>query len=148
MTHIWVSKIIIIVSDNGLSPGRRRSIIWTNAGILLTGPLGTNFSENFNRNSNFLIQENAPENIVCAIASILFRPQCVNHKIQSKARTTLIFLMLYSILWHEPQKGRNLWFHGWSVWRTIIMNNSAKRCMLNSFIGFYTWTSAISWQTI
>ena len=47
MTHIYVSKIIIIGSDNGLSPGRRQAIIWTNAGILLIGPLGTNFSETF-----------------------------------------------------------------------------------------------------
>ena len=30
---------------NGLSPGRRQAIIWTNAGILLIGPWGTNFSE-------------------------------------------------------------------------------------------------------
>ena len=43
--HICVSKLIIIGSDNGLSPGRRQVIIWTNAGILLIGPLGTNFSE-------------------------------------------------------------------------------------------------------
>ena len=34
-----------IVSDNGLSPGHRRAIIWTNAGILLIEPLETNFSE-------------------------------------------------------------------------------------------------------
>ena len=46
MTHICVSKQSIIGSDNGLSPGRRQAIIWTNAGILLIGPLGTNFSEN------------------------------------------------------------------------------------------------------
>ena len=45
MTHICVSKLSIIGSDNGLSPGRRQAIIWTNAGILLIGPLGTNFSE-------------------------------------------------------------------------------------------------------
>ena len=32
-------------SDNGLSPDRCQAIIWTNAGILLIGPLGTNFSE-------------------------------------------------------------------------------------------------------
>ena len=36
-----------IGSDNGLSPGQRQAIIWTNAGILLIGPLGTNFSEIF-----------------------------------------------------------------------------------------------------
>ena len=44
MTHICVSKLSIIGSDNGLSPGRRQAITWTSAGILLTGPLGTNFS--------------------------------------------------------------------------------------------------------
>ena len=32
-------------SDNGLSPDQRQAIIWTIAGILLIGPLGTNFSE-------------------------------------------------------------------------------------------------------
>ena len=44
-THICVSKLTIIGSDNGLSPCRRQAIIWTNAGILLIGPLGTNFNE-------------------------------------------------------------------------------------------------------
>ena len=43
--HICVSKLTIIGSDNGLSPGRRQAIIWTNAGILLIGTLGTNVSE-------------------------------------------------------------------------------------------------------
>ena len=47
MTHICFSKLIIIVSDNGLSPIRRLAIVWTNAGILWIGPLGTNFSEIF-----------------------------------------------------------------------------------------------------
>ena len=45
VTHICVDNLTIIGSDNGLSPGRRQAIIWTNAGILLIGPLGTNFSE-------------------------------------------------------------------------------------------------------
>ena len=44
-THICVGKLTIIGSDNGLSPGRRQAIIWTNAGILLIGPIGTNFNE-------------------------------------------------------------------------------------------------------
>ena len=43
--HICVGNLTIIGSDNGLSPGRRQAIIWTNAGILLIGPLATNFSE-------------------------------------------------------------------------------------------------------
>ena len=45
MTHICVSDLTSIGSDNGLSPGRRQAIIQTNAGILLMRPLGTNFSE-------------------------------------------------------------------------------------------------------
>ena len=45
VTHICVSKLTIIGSDNGLSPDRRQAIIWTNAGILLIRPLGTNFNE-------------------------------------------------------------------------------------------------------
>ena len=45
VTHICVSELTIIGSDNGLSPGRRQAIIRTNAGILLIRPLGTNFSE-------------------------------------------------------------------------------------------------------
>ena len=45
VTHICVTKLTIIGSDNGLSPGRRQAIIWTNAGILLIGALGTNVSE-------------------------------------------------------------------------------------------------------
>ena len=45
VTHICVGKLISIGSENGLSPGRRQAIIWTNARILLLGPLATNFSE-------------------------------------------------------------------------------------------------------
>ena len=37
--HVSINYAII-VSDNGLSPGRRQAIISTNAGILLIGPLG------------------------------------------------------------------------------------------------------------
>ena len=45
MTHICVVNLAIIGSDNGLSPGRRQAITWSNVGILLIGPLGTNFCE-------------------------------------------------------------------------------------------------------
>ena len=40
-----VSNLSIIGSENGLSPGQRQAIIWTNAGILLIGPLGRKFNE-------------------------------------------------------------------------------------------------------
>ena len=36
----------IIASDNGLAPGQRQAITWTNAGFLSIGLLRTHFSEN------------------------------------------------------------------------------------------------------
>ena len=45
VTHICVIKLAIISSDNDLSPGQRQVITWTNAGVLLIGPLWTNLSE-------------------------------------------------------------------------------------------------------
>ena len=45
VTHICVGNLTIIGSVNGLSPGRHQAIIWTTAGILLIGPIATNFIE-------------------------------------------------------------------------------------------------------
>ena len=45
VTHMCVSDLTSIGSDNGLSSGRHQAIIRTNAGILLIRALGTNFSE-------------------------------------------------------------------------------------------------------
>ena len=43
--HICFGELTGIASDNGLSPWRRQAIIWNIAGIMLIGPLGTNFAE-------------------------------------------------------------------------------------------------------
>ena len=43
--HLCISKLTIIVSNDGLLPGQCQAIIWNNAGIFLIGSLGTNFSE-------------------------------------------------------------------------------------------------------
>ena len=45
VTHICISKMTIISSDNGLSPDRCQAIISSIAGILLVWLMGTNFSE-------------------------------------------------------------------------------------------------------
>ena len=45
VTLIYISKLTTIGSDNGLAPDWRQAINWTNDGILLIGPLGTNFSQ-------------------------------------------------------------------------------------------------------
>ena len=69
--HICIGNLTIIGSDNGLLPGRCQAIIWTNDRILLIGPLGTDFGENFILFSNIFIQENALESVVCEMANIL-----------------------------------------------------------------------------
>ena len=56
-THICVGKLTIIGSDNGLSPGRRQTIIWTIAGILLIGPVQTKFSEILIKIQTFLLKK-------------------------------------------------------------------------------------------
>ena len=65
--------------DNGLSPGRCRAIIWTNAGILLIWPLGTNFNEIFYQNSYIFIQENPFENVVWKMACIFLGLNVLKH---------------------------------------------------------------------
>ena len=75
MTYICVSKLTIIGSDNGLSPGQCQAIIWTNAGILLI--------QTFNEISSDIhtisfIQENVFENVICEEAAILSQPQCIS----------------------------------------------------------------------
>ena len=72
VTHLCVSNQTIIGSDNGLSPGRRQAIIWTNAGILLIGPLGTNFSENLIEILTFLFTK-----MRLKVLSAKWRPFCL-----------------------------------------------------------------------
>ena len=72
VTHICVSKLTIIGSDNGLSPGRHQAIIWTNAGILSIGPLETNFSENL-----IGIQTFSFKKMPLKMSSAKWRPFCL-----------------------------------------------------------------------
>ena len=63
--HISISKLTIIVSDNGLLPCQSQAIIWTNDRILLMRGLGTNFSGILIEIHIFFIEDNAFENAVC-----------------------------------------------------------------------------------
>ena len=45
VTHIYGCYLTIIGSGNGLSPGWRQAMIWINAGIVLTVPLGIKICE-------------------------------------------------------------------------------------------------------
>ena len=57
---------------NSLRPSEAYMRQWSNHWTL-----GNKLQWNFNRNSNIFIQENALQNVVCEMASILSRPQCV-----------------------------------------------------------------------
>ena len=72
MTHICVSKVTVIGSDNGLSPGWRQAIIWTNAGLLSIGPLRTYFSENLIK-----IQQFSSKKMHMKMSSAKWRPSCL-----------------------------------------------------------------------
>ena len=76
VTHICVSKLTIIGSDNGLSPGRRQAVIWTNAGILLIGPLGTKSNQILITIHTFSFRK-----IHFKMSSAKWRPCCVGELI-------------------------------------------------------------------
>ena len=91
VTHICVGKLTIISSDNGLSPARRQAIIWTNAGISLIGPLGTNFSENL-----VGIQTFSFEKMHLKMSSAKWRTFCLGHNVLSPISQTGIKTHVYS----------------------------------------------------
>ena len=79
VTHICVSKLTIIGSDNDLSPGRRSSHYLNQCWNIVNWTLRNKLQWNLSRNSNIFFQKNALENVVCVIASISSRPQWVNN---------------------------------------------------------------------
>ena len=72
VTHIFVKKLTIIGSNNGLSPSGHQAILWTNAGILLMGPLGTNFNEILIEIHTFSFKK-----MHLKISSVKWRPFCL-----------------------------------------------------------------------
>ena len=86
VTQICVSKRIITGSDNGLSPGRRQAIIWTNAGILLIGPLGTNFSEIWIEIDTFTFKK-----MHLKMSSGKWRPFCLGLNVLTKTEVTVSY---------------------------------------------------------
>ena len=79
MTHICVSELTIIGSDNGLSPGRRQAIICNNARLLLIEPLGTNFRE-----ISIGIQTFSLKKTHLNMSSVKWRPFCLGLNVLKK----------------------------------------------------------------
>ena len=82
LTHICVDKLTIIGSHNGLSPGRRQAITWTNVGILLIGTLGTNVGEIFSGIQTFLFKK-----MHLKMSSAKWRPCCLGLNVLTRWRS-------------------------------------------------------------
>ena len=129
MTHICVSKIISIGSDNGLSPGRRQAIIWTSAGILSIGPLGTNFSENWIKVHTFSFKK-----MHLKMSSGKWRPCCLGLNVLTKKH---ISGMYYT----KERLGNEVTFFATLVAWLVNINNPLNiqvslSCCLNSYMYF------------
>ena len=99
VTHICVSELTIIASDNGLSPGRRQAIIWNNAGLLLIEPLGKNFSE-----ISIGIQTFSFKKMHLIMSSAKWRPFCLGLNVLTFLLGTVI-AMYWDICWARPRGG-------------------------------------------
>ena len=77
LMHICISKVTIIGSDNVLGAWSAPSHYLNQCWDIFHWTHENKFQWNFNQNSYIFIQENPFENIVCKMAAILSRPQCV-----------------------------------------------------------------------
>ena len=71
LLHMASLNPVSIGSDNGLSPARCQVVIWTNAGLLSIGLLGTNLSEFLMKIHVFLFTK-----MHMKISSAKWRPSC------------------------------------------------------------------------
>ena len=125
--YICVSKLTIIGSDNGLSPGRRQAIIWTNAGILLIRTLGTNFSEILGKIHSFSFKKmhlkisSAKGRLFSPGLNELTETMLTYHQQSCRAILLLIMIMWIYNAQVNPAHG---WKHGYGVlpvwWQAII----------------------------
>ena len=79
LRHLWFRWWLVAFSAPSHNPNQCWYIVnWT---------LVSKRQWKINDNSNIFIQENAFENVICEMAAILSRPQCVNFEAVLKVRT-------------------------------------------------------------
>ena len=78
MLSQWRPDSFTTQDNNGLLPVLRKVIIWAIHCVLSIGPLGTNLNEILIKTQQFASRKNGFEYIVCKMAAIVSRPQCVN----------------------------------------------------------------------
>ena len=106
MTLICVSKLTTIGSYNGLAPGRRQAIIWTNAGMLI-GPLGSNFSEILVEILTFSFKQ-----MQLKVSSAKWRPfcLCLNGLNIENYSIVVRLIQICSALYHLYSSARHPWW--------------------------------------
>ena len=123
---------VSIGSDNGLSPGRRQTIIWTNDGILLIGPQGTNFSESLMETDTFSFKK-------MEMSSGKWRPFCLGLNVLRKIIPCVPWGRIQNFLKEIHQWTLNI-LHlfvmitvtsQWARWR---LNSPASRLFTQPFI--------------
>ena len=131
MTHICVGKLTIIGSDNGLSPGRHKAIIWTNAEILLNGPLRTNFSEIFIEIHTFSFKK-----MHFKMSSGKWRPFCLGLNVLTHLPVDIMTAILQTTLPNAFWWTKSIFYcdsnftevcFQWSSWQTTLVQVMAWR---------------------
>ena len=105
MTHLSISKLTIIGSDNGLSPGWRQSHYLNQCWNIVNCTLRNKLQWNLNLNPNIFMEKIMFQNVVCEM-SILSQPQCVNSLIhlivfihsQHKCSKEWLMVMISSVI--------------------------------------------------
>ena len=135
--HICIVKLTIIGSNNGLAPEWRQAIIWTNARILLIGPLGTNFSEiligiqTFTFNKMHLKMSSAKWHPFCLSLNVL--TEQVRHGVGMWGSFLSSFLgsschvknkMIYVLLWQTVYA--LTWVLSWCLFDSLLCNSGDK----------------------
>ena len=137
MTHICVPKITMIGSDNGLSPGRRQAIIWTNAEILLIGPLGTNIREILSEIYTFSFKK-----MHLKMSSGKWQPSCILSRPQCVKK--------HCLLWSKPtvqtdETTMGSWVSHCMALQLVVMEATlsvARACIIMVMDTKWDWTKA------
>ena len=124
-----VSAPTIIGWDNDLSPSRHQAIIWTNARILLIGPLGTNFQIHI-----FLLKK-----MPLKISSVKCRSFCLGLNFLN---TGVKWLLLEHLLTNPSTSIYHVWTYfdilkcvqSCSGVQAMLLNRYEKRCSFDHYI--------------
>ena len=104
VTHICISNLAIIGSDNGLWPGLCQAIIWTNGVISIIGPLGTSFNEIWIKIHGFSFTK---------MSSGKWRPYCLGLNVLTKCPNYLILSLFHyfciPVCYFSATKQLKLW---------------------------------------